>query len=53
MIEGITFSNEGLSLVLLIALVLNMVWVIELYIMKQAIKRALSEYHQEDYDEEG
>jgi hypothetical protein len=41
MIDYITFSNEVLSLVFFIGLVLNIMWVTELYTMKKAIQRAL------------
>ena len=48
MIEHITFSNEVLSLVFFIGLVLNIMWVSELYFMKQAIKRALDKCQEEN-----
>jgi hypothetical protein len=41
MIDYITFSNEVLSMVFFIGLVLNIMWVTELYTMKKAIQRAL------------
>jgi len=41
MIDYITFSNEVLSMVFFIGLVLNIMWVSELYTMKKAIQRAL------------
>ena len=47
MIEHITFSNEVLSLVFFIGLVLNIMWVTELYFMKDAIKRALDKCQEE------
>jgi len=47
MIEYITFSNEVLSLVFFIGLVLNIMWVSELYTMKKAIRRALDKCQEE------
>jgi len=41
MIDYITFSNEVLSMVFFIGLLLNIMWVTELYTMKKAIQRAL------------
>ena len=48
MIEYITMNNEVLSLVFFIGLVLNIMWVTELYFMKQAVKRALDKCQEEN-----
>ena len=48
MIDYITMNNEVLSLVFFIGLVLNIMWVSELYFMKQAVKRALDKCQEEN-----
>ncbi len=52
MIDYITMNNEVLSLVFFIGLVLNIMWVSELYFMKQAIKRALDKCQLEEKENE-
>lgn len=51
MIDYITMNNEVLSLVFFIGLVLNIMWVSELYFMKDAIKRALDKCQAEEENE--
>ena len=43
----INFSLETLNLIVSIAILLNILWVSELYFMKRAIKRALDKCQEE------
>ena len=48
----IDFSLETLNLIVSIAILLNILWVSELYFMKRAIKRALDKCQLEEKENE-